>query len=96
MRARRIEERFLSAQGDPSQEVKGRRKSPCFVRNDGLALEFKSEVVPAGIEGLDQRDLFFAPPSFDLFLMRDCRSDAEVRLKPNQLRDVVFLTESWH
>jgi len=31
-------ERFLSAQADPSQEVKGKKKSACSVRNDGQML----------------------------------------------------------
>lgn len=32
------EERFLSAQADPSREVKGKRKSACSVRNDVLCV----------------------------------------------------------
>jgi hypothetical protein len=32
---REKKERFLSAQADPSQEAKGKKKSACSVRNDG-------------------------------------------------------------
>ena len=35
-RMRQETERFLSAQADPSWEMKGRRKSACSVRNDGV------------------------------------------------------------
>ncbi|SRR6266849_8377216 len=86
-----------------SQERSGQKKSACSVRNDGVGggragmrkgLEIHAEVVPFGVERLDQGDFLRSPPFLDFFFTRSGRADAGMWLEPNELGDVVFLYEA--
>src|SRR6266852_2606437 len=83
-----------------SQERSGQKKSACFVRNDGVGggragmrkgLEIQAEVVPFGVERLDQGDFLRSPRFLDFFFARDGGANGGVGLEPDKLGGVVFL-----
>jgi hypothetical protein len=61
---------------------------------DEEGLEIQAEVVPVGIERLDQGDFLGAAPLFDFFFTRYCRANVGVGLEPDEFGDVVLFCEA--
>jgi hypothetical protein len=53
----------------------------------------RGEIIPLGIQRCDQRVLFLAAPSFELFLAGDCVAHFSVMLMINQMSAMIALGE---
>src|SRR5690349_3944974 len=63
-------------------------------RSEKSLLKPLAQVLPFRIQALDQRNLLRPAPAFDFLFAGNGGASRGVRLKPNKLRNVVFLRES--